>query len=90
MKNQYKYISLFSGAMGLDLGLEKAGWVTQLALDNFKAACETIRNNREKLINPDLSIIEDDIRNYSSRDLLKLSNIKKKELLALFVLEIIN
>jgi site-specific DNA-cytosine methylase len=37
-----KYLSFFSGALGLDLGLEKKGWEC-LAVNEFdKKICETI------------------------------------------------
>ncbi len=37
-----KYISLFSGAMGLDLGLENAGFKTAVCVENDKEAVTTI------------------------------------------------
>ncbi len=39
-------ISLFSGCGGLDIGFSKAGWHTILALDNWPAACETLKLNK--------------------------------------------
>lgn len=39
------YISLFSGAGGLDLGLEMAGWRTAYASDNDTSAVQTLRAN---------------------------------------------
>lgn len=39
-------ISLFSGAMGLDLGLERAGVPTTLAIEIDDICCATIRKNR--------------------------------------------
>lgn len=51
-------LELFSGAGGLALGLEKAGFKT-LALNEFdKSACSTLRNNR-----PKWNVIEGDIHN---------------------------
>jgi DNA (cytosine-5)-methyltransferase 1 len=40
-----KYISLFSGGMGLDLGLSKAGFQTAVCVENNKEAVTTIRHN---------------------------------------------
>jgi len=39
------YVSLFSGAGGLDLGLERAGWRTAYASDNDANAVETLKAN---------------------------------------------
>ena len=40
-----KYVSLFSGGGGLDLGLEMAGWRTAYASDADPAAVETLKAN---------------------------------------------
>ena len=40
-----KFVSLFSGAGGLDLGLEMAGWQTAYASDADPAAVETLKAN---------------------------------------------
>jgi DNA (cytosine-5)-methyltransferase 1 len=53
----YSSISLFSGAMGLDLGLEAAGIATALCIESDRWSCETVRANR-----PDLPLLEGDIR----------------------------
>jgi DNA (cytosine-5)-methyltransferase 1 len=60
-----KFISLFSGAMGLDLGLEQAGFEPAACLEIDKWACATIRKNR-----PDLPLIEDDIKNWAGNKIL--------------------
>lgn len=41
------HISLFTGAGGLDLGLEMAGFDTVAAVEINKYACETLRQNKE-------------------------------------------
>ncbi len=48
--------SFFSGAMGLDLGLEAAGLTPTLAVEIDKTFCRTIRANR-----PKLDLIEGDV-----------------------------
>ncbi len=63
-----KAISLFSGAMGLDLGLEQAGIHTSLAIDLDKAAIDTIKLNR-----PDTPAILGDIYDLPSERLLTAS-----------------
>ena len=40
-----RIISLFSGAGGLDLGFEKAGFRTIYATDVWETACETLKRN---------------------------------------------
>ena len=45
-----KFISLFSGAGGLDLGFELAGFSPILAYDNYSAAINTYNFNREENI----------------------------------------
>lgn len=56
-----KTISLYTGAGGLDLGLEAAGFDTTVAIEMDKWACETLRLNR-----PEWNPIQDDIHNVSS------------------------
>ena len=59
-------LELFSGAGGLALGLEKAGFNT-LALNEFdKSACATLRFNR-----PQWNVIEGDIKQINFLDYYK-------------------
>ncbi|PHN04229.1 DNA cytosine methyltransferase [Flavilitoribacter nigricans] len=44
-----KFISLFSGAMGLDLGLEQCGFEPVICVENNSSAVETIKANRPKI-----------------------------------------
>lgn len=44
-----RFLSFFSGALGLDLGFEQAGWECLAANESDPAACETIRRNRPRL-----------------------------------------
>lgn len=69
----YKAISLFSGAMGLDLGLRKTGRFEFLACVEKEAVfCETIREN---IANGNLRdtprVYENDIKDLTPSDLLK-------------------
>lgn len=67
-------VSLFSGSMGLDLGLESAGLETAVAVEQDADSCETIRKNR-----PDIEVIEDDAREVSAKEILDAGNLEKEE-----------
>ena len=67
--------SLFSGGMGLDLGLERAGFRVRFAADSMPAAVETIRANR-----PEMPVFSGDIRGLSGKAILKLAGLQKGEL----------
>lgn len=68
-------ISLFTGAMGLDLGVEKAGFDIKAAVELDKNACEAIKLNR-----PNLPLFAQDICTVSGKELLKAAEIKKGHL----------
>lgn len=65
-----KALSFFSGAMGLDNGLEKAGIETVLACEFDKASRQTITANK-----PEIGLIGD-ITKYSSREIIEFSGLK--------------
>ena len=67
-------ISLFSGAMGLDLGLEKAGFDIVASVENEKNCVATIQRNR-----PDIKLDSDDINNVNPTAILKDLGLKKGE-----------
>jgi DNA (cytosine-5)-methyltransferase 1 len=70
-----KYISFFSGALGLDLGLEKAGFECLAVNEIDKTCCETIKQNR-----PHIKIYNCDIRSLDSTKILKDLSLKTNEL----------
>ena len=74
-----KALSFFSGALGMDIGLARAGIDVVLACESEKFIRETIRLNR-----PNLKIIED-INKYSSSEIKKLSGLKKNAKVDLIV-----
>ena len=67
-------ISLFSGALGLDLGLEKAGFRLRAAVECNKFAAETIRRNR-----PDVTLIERRLEEVSTEELLEAAGLRPGE-----------
>lgn len=69
----YNAISLFSGAMGLDLGIEKAGIDIKVCVEKDKWAASTIRKNTN------IPVIDKDITNVSSQEILEKANLKKGE-----------
>lgn len=70
-----KCIELFAGAGGLALGLEKAGFEEIGLIEIDKNACATLRLNR-----PKWNVIEEDVVEFSRKNLLHEFNIKKGEL----------
>ena len=74
-----KALSFFTGAMGLDIGLEKSGIEIVLACDSEKFIRETIKAN-----NPKLKVLED-INKYSANDIRKAAGFKKNEKIDLMV-----
>lgn len=72
--NKLPVISLFSGAMGLDLGLEQAGFEIRVAVECDKDAVNTIRANR-----PNLPVIDKKIQDVSTEEILKLAGLKPGE-----------
>ncbi len=64
-------LSFFSGAMGLDLGIEKAGFDILLACESDRFCQQTIAINR-----PNVALLED-INNYSAEDILNAANLSQ-------------
>lgn len=71
-------ISLFSGGMGLDLGLEKAGIDVRLCMDFDKHCCETIRKNK-----PNIPVLEGKVENFTSKQLLIAAGLRSSEVFLL-------
>ena len=74
LKTGLKVISLFSGAGGLDIGFEKAGFSIAVAVEADPACCDTLRTNR-----PSIPVINEKIENLSVNDILLKANIKPLE-----------
>jgi len=67
--------SFFTGAMGLDLGLESAGWRPSLAVEMEPVFCETIRRNR-----PAMQVLQQDIADLSVANLKAVSGTEEVDL----------
>lgn len=80
-RKRYTVVSLFSGAMGLDLGLEKTGRFQLLAcVEKESAFCETIRqNHRAGRLPSNLKIFERDISEFDPAELLAEIGLKPGE-----------
>jgi len=69
-----RIISLFSGAGGLDIGFENAGFTIAVAVESDPSCCDTLRTNR-----PFLPIINEKIENLSVEAILKTANLQPLE-----------
>ncbi len=69
-----RVISLFSGAGGIDYGLEAAGFDTAVALEMNHDCCVTLSRSR-----PRWRVLEDDIMNVSSQRLLDTAGLRAGE-----------
>lgn len=65
-----KTISLFTGIGGLDFGFEAAGFDTAVAVEIDPVSCRTLRGNRG------WPVIERDIHEVTSRELLRTAKLK--------------
>lgn len=74
-----KVLSFFSGAMGMDLGLEKAGFEVVLACEVDNACRKTIKNNRKGIA------LIGDIRDYSTKDIRQHAKLSTHEDIDLMV-----
>lgn len=69
----YNTISLFSGAMGLDLGIEKVGFKIRVCVEKDKWAAQTIRANTS------IPVIERDINDVPTDEILAAAGIGRQD-----------
>ena len=72
LKDKPKIISLFSGAGGLDIGFELAGFETVVAVELDSSCCDTLRTNR-----PNICVLNKSVTDVSGDELLALAHLKK-------------
>lgn len=80
-RQRFTVISLFSGGMGLDLGLERTGRFRVAAcVEKVPAFCQTIRANRDGgRLDPDLKIFDQDISEVDPHEVLRATGLKPGE-----------
>jgi DNA (cytosine-5)-methyltransferase 1 len=71
-------ISLFTGAMGLDLGFEYAGFEVKVCVEKDRWAVETIRANR-----PSIAVIPRDINEVTTAEILETASLSVGEVTVL-------
>lgn len=76
---QLSHISLFTGAGGLDLGIEQAGFTTLVAVEKDKYARATLNANRQLFRYPEFEVFEDAVE-VSGEDLLAAAGAGMGEL----------
>ena len=81
--DKLRTISLFSGACGLDVGVERSGIVDIVACVEISPIfCETIRANRDRglLGSRDLAVLQADLANLTSSELLGMAAVEAGEI----------
>jgi DNA (cytosine-5)-methyltransferase 1 len=71
--SNFKVVSLYTGAGGLDYGFETAGFETAVAVEIDSDCCATIRANRP------WAVIERDIHRTPSREILDTAGLRTSE-----------
>lgn len=69
-----RVVSLFSGAGGLDIGFEQAGFSVVAAVEIDPACCDTLRTNR-----PNTPVINKNICDVTGNEILEIANLKPLE-----------
>lgn len=75
MTGTFKFGSLFSGGMGLDLGVEQAGGELIFANEIDRGAVATIRHNR-----PNVAVFEESVANLSAARIFQTTGVRRGEL----------
>ena len=75
---KHTLISMFSGAGGLDLGLEQAGFETRVMVEIDKDARATLEGNRARFRHAEFRVF-DDVTNVSPQEMLEAAGLKRGE-----------
>ena len=73
------HISLFTGAGGLDIGIERAGFTTLVAVEKDKHAQGTLDSNREHFLYPKFRLF-DNVTEVTGEDLLAAAGVRYGDL----------
>lgn len=76
-ESSFTSLSLFSGAGGLDLGLEQAGLKPALYVERDPYCCETLRRNR-----PHVPVLSEDIGSLSTEALFSGAHLRSTDIFA--------
>lgn len=76
-KQNLPTISIFSGILGLEIGLERLGFKTRYALDFDKHCKDAVENNRKDF--GDFPYLSEDINKITAEDILKVSGLEPGE-----------
>jgi DNA (cytosine-5)-methyltransferase 1 len=76
-----KVISLFSGAGGLDLGLEAAGFETAICIEIDADARETLRHNRPhwRIFEDESDRLAGDVRSITAQEIMEMAGLQYGE-----------
>lgn len=81
--DKLKSISIFSGAGGMDIGVQQAGFEIEACIELDKNCCNTLRENIIRQ-GRDTKVFEGDIRNYSPEWIMNQLGVKPGEIDLLF------
>lgn len=81
-KRKYRVLSLFSGGMGLDLGIESTGDFEVVAcVEKVSVFCDTIRlNQRKGRLSKHLTVVEADVSMLSPKEVLDAVGLRAQDI----------